>query len=235
MILEAFKLTPHPPPLVPCSPRRDWMDAFPDRHAYRCLPLTIANTHGWDILAPAAFEVQWNGHPSKADLKVRGADGFAVSNFTMGVVTLHPGYLFRTPPGWNLLVTGPLNKFKNGASPMTGIIESDWLPYPFTMNWQMTAPGIVRFEEGEPVCTVMPIPASYIEQWNVAIHVMSDDQKLAEDHEKFRASREANPMVWQRHYFRGQMPDGTPAERHAQKERAKTPVDLTGTRPRLAK
>ena len=37
------------------------MDAFPDRHAYRCVPMTVANTHGWELLVPASFEVEWNG------------------------------------------------------------------------------------------------------------------------------------------------------------------------------
>ncbi len=87
------------------------MDVFTDRHAYRCLPLSIANTHGWEMLVPAAFEVEWNGGPNIADLTVRALEPFpagfpfehfAMSNFARGIVTLHTGYLFRTPPGWSL-------------------------------------------------------------------------------------------------------------------------------------
>jgi Family of unknown function (DUF6065) len=29
---------------------RAWMDATDQRFAYRCLPLNIANAHGWEIL-----------------------------------------------------------------------------------------------------------------------------------------------------------------------------------------
>ena len=29
--------------------RRQWMDETRHRHAYRCLPLTIANSMGWEI------------------------------------------------------------------------------------------------------------------------------------------------------------------------------------------
>ena len=42
------------PRIVPGRPQRAWMDAFHDRHAYRCLPLTMANTTGWEILSPGA-------------------------------------------------------------------------------------------------------------------------------------------------------------------------------------
>src|SRR5215469_4775462 len=117
--LEAFRLHPHAPPLVASTMDRGWMDAFSDRHAYRCLPLTIANSHCWEILAPGGFEVSWNGRSGVEDLAVRPLEDwpadlpfkdFASSNFSRGIVTMHTGYMFRTPPGWSLLTTGPFNE-----------------------------------------------------------------------------------------------------------------------------
>jgi hypothetical protein len=254
--LEAFRTAQNPPALVPCTQERAWMDVFTDRHAYRCLPLSIANTHGWELLVPGAFEVEWNGGPQIADLTVRALepfpDGFpfehfAMSNFARGVVTFHTGYLFRTPPGWNLLTTGAFNEPRPGISALTGIIESDWLPYPFTMNWQMLNPGTVRFEKDEVFCTVMPIPKNYLDQWEVAIHDLSDDPVLRAEQDVFRASRtefrerlEAkDPEIlkegWQRHYFVGRFPDGTEGVDHINKLRLNPPVDRTGTRPSMAK
>ncbi len=254
--LEAFRTQPNPPALVPCTQERAWMDVFTDRHAYRCLPLSIANTHGWELLVPAAFEVEWNGGQNIADLTVRALEPFpegfpfehfAMSNFARGVVTFHTGYLFRTPPGWNILTTGAFNEPRPGISALTGIIESDWLPYPFTMNWQMLNPGTVRFDKDEVFCTVMPIPKNYLDQWDVAIHDLSDDPVLRAEQELFKASRtefrkrlEAkDPEIlkegWQRHYFVGRFPDGTEGVDHVNKPRLNPPVDRTGTRPLLAK
>jgi hypothetical protein len=254
--LEAFKTVKHPPELVPCTQERAWMDVFTERHAYRCLPLTIANSHGWEILVPAALEVEWNGGPQIADLTVRALEPFpegfplehfAMSNFARGIVTFHTGYLFRTPPGWNLLTTGAFNEPRPGISPLTGIIESDWLPYPFTMNWQMLHAGTVRFEKDEVFCTVMPIPKHYLDQWDVAIHELGDDPILLAEHEQFRTSRsafrerleakEAGALAegWERHYFVGRFPDGSEGADHINKLRLNPPVDLTGTRPLLAK
>jgi len=254
--LEAFRTQPTPPELVPCTQERAWMDAFTDRHAYRCLPLSIANTHGWEVLVPGAFEVEWNGDQQIADLTVRALEPFpegfpfehfAMSNFARGIVTFHTGYLFRTPPGWNLLTTGAFNEPRPGISALTGIIESDWLPYPFTMNWQMLQPGIVRFEKDEVFCTVMPIPKNYLDHWDVVIHDLSDDPVLQAEQEVFRASRaefrkrmndedsEILKEGWQRHYFVGRFPDGTAAVDHVNKLRLSPPVDRSGTRPLLAK
>lgn len=254
--LEAFRIARDPPALVPCTQERAWMDVFTDRHAYRCLPLSIANTHGWELLVPAPFEVEWNGGQAIADLTVRAIEPFpeglpfehfAMSNFARGIVTLHTGYLFRTPPGWNLLTTGAFNEPRKGIQALTGIIESDWLPYTFTMNWQMMEPGVVRFERDEVFCTVMPIPKNYLEQWEVAVHNLSDDTVLLVEQDQFRKSRsefrkrmddkdpEALKQAWQKHYFIGQFPDGTAGVDHVNKLRLNPPVDRRGTRPLLAK
>jgi uncharacterized protein DUF6065 len=49
-------------PLIrPASAKRDWMDQTSESFAYRCLPLNIANAHGWELLNPCAFDACWNG------------------------------------------------------------------------------------------------------------------------------------------------------------------------------
>ena len=254
--IEAFKIDPYTFELVPSSPLRDWMDAFPDRHPYRCLPLSIANAHGWDVLCPAAIDVTWNGGPKVEDLTIEllgpmpgnlNIEHFARSNFSRGIVTLHTSFLFRTPPDWNILVSGPFNRPKQNAYPLTGIIESDWLPYPFTMNWQIMSPGMVRFEKGEPFCTILPIPKHYIEDWEMVVHEAADDPVLAAEQQTFRESRDgflkkvragdeaAKKQGWQRHYFLGRHPDGTQGGEHSNKLRVEEPVYGGGSRPLYAK
>jgi hypothetical protein len=43
------------------QPKREWMDETFESFAYRCLPLSIANAHGWEILSPATFAAVWDG------------------------------------------------------------------------------------------------------------------------------------------------------------------------------
>ena len=40
---------------------REWMTNTPNCFAYRCLPLDIANAHGWEILWPFGFSACWDG------------------------------------------------------------------------------------------------------------------------------------------------------------------------------
>ena len=55
MKITAYAFNDNPLPLRAASVSREWMDRIPDRHAYRCLPLNIANSHGWEIASPCAF------------------------------------------------------------------------------------------------------------------------------------------------------------------------------------
>lgn len=247
MKLTCYAINDFPPKLVAARPHRAWMDAFQDKHAYRCLPLSIANAHGWEILMPAPIEVEWNGGPEIADLSVRALkplpgnrplDHFARSNFSRGIVTFHTDYIFRTEPGWDLIATGPLNRPKDNAYPLTGVIETDWLPYPFTMNWQILRPGRVLFDEDEPFCFIFPVLKQALTEVQPEIRRLADDPEMLRQHESFRNSRdefmkrmqagdqEAIRKGWQRHYFVGRHPDGRTVEGHLNKLRLKEPIDL---------
>ena len=70
MELECFVMTPFPPEMVPGRPDRDWMDDFMQRFPYRCLPLVMANTTGWEILCPTDITIVWNGGILKNDLRI---------------------------------------------------------------------------------------------------------------------------------------------------------------------
>ncbi len=244
--LLCYALNDHPPRLVPTDAARAWMDAYANRHPYRCLPLNIANAHGWSVLMPVPIEVEWNGGDDLAALTVRGLkpfpdgrplDHFCRSNFGHGIVTLHTDYIFRTEPGWDLLATGPFNAPKDGCAPLTGIMEADWLPYPFTMNWKLTRPGTIRFDEDEPFCFVFPLPKQALIDTVPEIRRLEDDPELVRQHDAFRLQRdgflarqragdaEAIRQGWQRYYFTGRHPDGTEVGGHLSKLRLHEPVD----------
>ena len=129
------------------------------------------------------FEAACDGGPHARNVQLRAFDGpnlsqYVVTHFAFGIITFHLTYLFRTEPGWNVVATGPTNLPKDGIAPLTGVIETDWLPYPFTMNWQMTRPGRVRFQKGEPICLVYPVAASAAQDTQIKIRDLADDPDL---------------------------------------------------------
>jgi len=244
MQFDCYLLEDNPPELVPGRPDRAWMDAFGDRHPYRCLPLVIANTTGWEILSPCSFTATWTGGPNKEDIRLDSDDDYAhlhrhvTSHFTRGVLTFHTGYLFRTPPGWDMWVGGPPNHVKDGLQPLSGIVESDWLPFPFTMNWHFTRPGMIQFKKGEPFCFIMPVAHNSVDPFEPVIKRMADNPELTKEYAAWSESRtsfldklsardeDTIKQGWQRHYFKGEKVEGEQSERqgfHINRRRLKSP------------
>ena len=216
-------------PLIrPAEPTRPWMDRTPEAFAYRCLPLNIANAHGWEILTPAGFEAYWRGGSSTADVIVKPDVGMPsssapVSLFGQGTFTIHVQALFRTPPGWNLLAGGSPNTAKDGVAPLSGVIETDWAPYTFTMNWRFTRRNHwVRFEAGEPICFIQPAQRNALERMNPKFVPLSDNPDAARQFAAWSQSRnsfqakvaEKPPSAptdqWQKRYYRGLDMDDKP-------------------------
>ncbi|TNE38026.1 MAG: cupin-like domain-containing protein [Sphingomonadales bacterium] len=213
------------PRIRAASSKRDWMDAAPESFPYRCPPLAIANSHGWEILSPCGFEVSWNGGSAPEDVTIRAAEGVAheipVALFGLGTFTIHVQGLFRTPPGWNLYVSGPPNSAKDGVAPLTGVVETDWSPYSFTMNWRLTRPDhSVRFEENEPIAHIFPVERGVVDKMRARVAPLSDNPELekgftnwSRSRDAFQAHVAANPPEkpadkWQKLYYRGLTPEG---------------------------
>lgn len=205
-------------------PTRNWMDRTP--FSYRCLPLGMANSHGWEILTRAPVRAEWNGGKNKSDLRVTGP---ALSWFGDGVVTFLVEGLFRTPPDWNLWVSGTPNHIKHGIQALTGLIETDWSPYTFTMNWKMTAPGVAEFAVGEPFCFFFPVERDGIKRLKPKFAPMDHIPNLKRMHDDWATGRHAfhdmiardNPQnpaeQWEKHYMQGKYPDGRKAPSHLTK------------------
>lgn len=223
----------------PAPLERDWMHATHERYAYRCLPLNIANAHGWEILCPAGFAAGWTGKPGLEGVVVQADPDTAapaVSHFGHGILTFHIPALFRTEPGYDLMIQGPINRPKDGIYGLSGVVETDWTPFSFTMNWVFTRPGILlRFEAGEPICHVFPVRRGDLERLTPDIRPLADDRVLKAEYEAWSASRNnfnadlktpgsaAQAEKWQKIYYRGETHHGAvePADDHRTRLRLK--------------
>jgi hypothetical protein len=136
--------------------------------------------------------------------------------FGQGTITFHIQGLFRTPPGWNLWVGGSPNRPKDGIAPLTGVIETDWAPYTFTMNWRFTRRNhTVRFEKDEPICFVFPVQRNALEDMQPRFVPFSQAPEVADQFAAWSRSRNefqasvasgtprAGTDKWQKRYYRG--------------------------------
>jgi Family of unknown function (DUF6065) len=205
------------------------MDGTPDGFANRCLPLLIANESGWEVLTPARVTATWHGGFLSGDCTIE-CEGIAeppLAHFGSGIVTWRIPYLFRTPPGWNLLMRGPANLPKDGASSLEGVIETDWATQPAFHSWKLTrVDHPVTWEAGEPICVVLPQRRGELEAWRPRREDIFAHEELSREYLVFSESRTrfnaTRPKAWQKDYFVGASPG-----------KAKAPEGTHQTRLRL--
>lgn len=231
--LFAYEVVETPMPLRTAERKRDWIEALPERFAYRCLPLVMANQSGWEILNPVAFTARWNGKPGLDAIRIKFSgekSALIGSHFGNGVLTFSLGYLFRTTKSHNLWVKGPANQPKDGIAPLEGIIETDWAPFTFTMNWQFTRKRhAVSFEAGEPIASILPYPRHYVQKFEPILQNLNENAKLYQQYVDWRDSRltfnedlkqsgsEAAKKGWQRTYMKGEDQSGNTFAGHLTK------------------
>jgi hypothetical protein len=189
--------------------------------------MLIANQSGWELRNPCAFTATWMGKQNSVDVIItpdkRDADQLVpLSHFGDGILTWNLPLLFRTPPGYNLLVRGPANYPKDGVSPLEGIVETDWASASFSMSWKLTRKHVpVRFEIDEPICMIVPQRRAELEEFAPELKRIESDEDLQRKYELFRCSRNAakqaeqiarvtagEQVEWQADYTQGRHADG---------------------------
>ena len=230
----------------PAQAGRTWMDAYPERFAYGCLPMAIANQHGWEIRSPVAFTAVWNGGANRRSLAIledEDSAGQIISYFGDGIITYNIPVVFRTEPGFDLLIQGPSNDPVHGATPLAGVVEADWLWSRPSVNWKMTQAGTaVRFKKGQPLCHIFPVRRGGLEAFEPEIRNLSDEPALADYMEEWAAHRTRfnqalkdpespeRKQKWPGHYRRGTDVHGKPVapDSHRRRLRLKPFADLRG-------
>jgi glycosyltransferase involved in cell wall biosynthesis len=176
-------------------------------------PLPEGN--GWHFLCPCAFEAVWHGGPAAGDVEIRLAESapgqieFVQSLEGEGRLTFYPGYQCKTEAEHALWVRGPINASKDGIVPLESVIDTSILPGTLTIQWRLTRPGqTVRFEAGEPFCTLLPYPkagldgvtveviqpAGSLDDYDLALESLAESQGLQDVLQRLAAGDAAAPV-----------------------------------------
>jgi hypothetical protein len=189
--------------------------------------MLIANQSGWEVRNPCAFTATWMGRKDRLGVTIApdkrdAGQLLPCSEFGYGILTWHLPLLFRTPPGYNLLVRGPANYPKDAVSPLEGIVETDWASATFSMSWKFTRKLMpVRFDVDEPICMIVPQRRAELDEFAPELRHIESDQVLRRKYDLFLHSRDELGRVqaetntdagervpWQGDYTRGSHADG---------------------------
>jgi hypothetical protein len=142
------------PKIVRAPAERSWMGADADT------ALWAANSCGWFVLNATPVVAQWDGRESADALRIESEDVDAAatharSRLGRGILSFDIDCVACLEEGYDLWVTAPLNRPKDGIQPLTSIAFAS---RPLVAHWRFTrrhAP--VAFEIDEPICTIFPV------------------------------------------------------------------------------
>jgi hypothetical protein len=183
------------------SPKRQWMNETFSKHAYRCAPLTSANSHGWEVCLPHDVVVTKND-----DGEVRIIEGEYFENVKIcstdimneSVAFLH-NITFVTQDGYSIWVSNPPNYFVDGAQAYTGIIPSSWWFNTFQFSWRITKIDCpVLFEKHKPIMFVSLTSNTLLSETKVVLCETESEkvETFKSNYRNHETQKRQNNEVW---------------------------------------
>lgn len=170
--------------------QRPWMDDTDSKHAYRCLPVSMANTMGWSISYDFDISFSWDGVSDSSPDHVTLLQGKKVCSTGRGNATIsfETGLIFRTDPDVTLLSISPPNYFIDGAQAFTSAVSTSFFKDTFPCAWYITKPNtIITIPAGTPVATVIPISLKGLSDISVDLHSSDEYLKTHSDYYSARS------------------------------------------------
>ncbi len=142
---------------VKATTKRDWWQLDPKtrNHAYHCLPVSMASSLGYYILAPGDFCVSWDGD-CDSDVIVEtpaGGTPCPVDNHSASAsFTVQPGFIPVTGEvGDFIFIKGIANQRGPWFTAIEALIEAWWQPGEFGIVCMMNRKGNFTVSRGEPI------------------------------------------------------------------------------------
>jgi hypothetical protein len=161
MNIKVYKHRNHPVKIEQTPIKREWMDNTDGGHAYKCFPVSQANTFGWSISFTEDIEFIWDGiSDTTPDHVTILKEPAGVCNLNRGNATIsfYTGIFFETDENTSLVSIVPPNYFIDGAMPFTSVISTSFFDDALPAAWKITRANEKIFIPAEtPIITVIPI------------------------------------------------------------------------------
>jgi hypothetical protein len=183
--------------ISPMSIKRDWMDATPEKHAYRCFPVTQANMVGWNLFCDNDIEFIWNGinDTSSNNIQIINGKDFTYTGRGQSSISFHTGLTFKTDENISLITINPVNYFNDDFETISSLISTSWMDNGFPLAIKAkTANKNILIKSGTPLATIIPISLTQMDNTSIEmIDYIDIDNKRQEAHRSYgEASQKIN-------------------------------------------
>jgi hypothetical protein len=232
MKITVYKNSVTPSKIEQTKVKRDWMDETVNAHAYKCFPVSLANTIGWSISFDHDIEFIWDGISDTTPDHVtilKDEGNVCTTQRANATVSFYSGFFFESDENMSMLQIVPPNFFVDGATPFTTIISTSVLKEAIPIAWKITRPNtVIKIPAGMPVATFIPISLKQYQDIDLEIKdkVFVDDQKMKA--ERLKVWEEISKRGEFTNFYRDAVEyDGTSLGKHELKSLKLKITDLT--------
>lgn len=154
------------------SVKRDWMDQTSEKHAYQCMPISLANTLGWAISFPEDISFIWDGISNSSDSHVKVIKGnrFCSTARANATISFNTFLKFKTDQNITTLIMPVPNYFNENAQCFTTLISTSFYDSMLPIAWKILKPNIeINITAGTPIAVIIPISLTNLQEFEVII------------------------------------------------------------------
>jgi hypothetical protein len=183
--------------LSPMSIKRDWMDNTAEGHAYRCFPVTQANSVGWSLSCKQNIEFVWDGinDQTPEHIDIISAPEGSYAGRGQSSISFNTNLVFRTNEDVSILTINPVNYFSDDFETMSNFMSTSFYDNPLPLAIKAKAPNKkVVIKSGIPLATIIPISLTKLN--NTAIEIVDHQDQDRKREAARRAYGEATqPLI----------------------------------------
>lgn len=171
-ILKAYKRHQNSFIIEPISVKRKWMDDTPDGHAYRCFPVTMANTIGWTLSCPVDVSFIWDGQIDTTPdrVKILSGEEYCYTGRGQGSVSFNTGLILKSEKNISVLSITPQNYFYEDFEVMSSLISTSFFNVDFPLAIKVKIPNKeITIKAGTPIATIIPISLTSLKDESIEI------------------------------------------------------------------
>jgi hypothetical protein len=173
--------------ISPMSIKRDWMDSTPEKHAYRCFPVTQANMIGWSLSWSEDIRFIWNGinNTSQDNVEILTKSDSLYTGRGQSSISFTTGLTFKTEKNISLFTINPVNYFSSEFETMSSLISTSWFDNDFPLAIKAKIPNKeILIKAGEPIATIIPISLTNLDNTSIKIYDYEDQDRSRQNKHK---------------------------------------------------
>lgn len=167
--------------------KRDWMESTWEKHAYKCFPVSLANTIGYELSLPIDVTFVWDGiNDSTADhVKVLSGEEFIYNSRANATISFKTGIVIKSDPNISFLHMPVPNLFNDNYQTFTSVISTSFFDQEFPSAIRILKPDkAITIKADEPFATLMPISLSNMSNIQLNLNDFDMDEKWYKDNEE---------------------------------------------------